>query len=76
MNESTSEHIVSRRTELVAQQYGVVLVKTDPAMDTMGHDHYVAIAFRGGRIVRSGHILWVTKELEKLKCKIIGIWEP
>jgi hypothetical protein len=62
-----SEYTVSHHTEELAIRCGVVLVPLDLIM----LPEVVAIAFRGGRIVRSGHPLWVRSELERMGAKIV-----
>lgn len=62
-----SENVVSRHTEELAASYGVILVPIASELSPK----VVAIAFRGGRIVRTGHPLWVRRELERLGAKII-----
>lgn len=69
------EHEVSQATEEIARSHGVILIKLDRAMDTIGHNDYVAIANRGGRIVRTGHLHWVLDELSNHGMRVVGVYD-
>lgn len=71
-DEIANEHTVSARTEELAKRNGVILQKLISGGG--GLPNYVAIEVFSGRIVRTGNMGWIKKELLALGVPIHAVY--